>query len=508
MKGRGVQQGCPASPGIYTQTSAIISHMLTGNENIKGIHINDIEYILSMFADDTAAFLKYDPICIEAFCEELSRVEKQFELKVSYDKTSLYHVGSLFASDAQCYTTKPLRWTSEPFNSLGIQFNCDGSTNLSNFEKVMQRVTAVCNQWCNRILSLMGKIVIINTLIRSLFVYNMMVMINLTVEQQKEVYKAIHSLLWNGKQQGRINIKTLCKCKEDGGLRLLDLSAKQDALKIKGIFTLEQELLQLCYNELRVSELGEKIWTCNLDPADVEKLFEQSFWAETWKAWCKINFQKPVGRDKLAKIPLWFNSELHMDGKPIYWKEWYKRGIVTVDDIFEDGKLKPWETIKDQYNVDWFNWHRMTTAIPKRWLLSMQEEKPDAHRISLYDSLEVSPKTVSRKAYDMIITDVFAVQKYWSSWKDLGLQITYYTYLEAFKHNQVITKISKYKDFQYRLLLNKLVFNVDLVNWNLKSSNSCSFCMANCKTLLIRMLLEPKSMGHPTLSADRKGNHY
>ena len=55
-KSTGINQGCPASPGIYNQTCAIMEHLIKEDSNIRGINMYDLEHILSQFADDTAAF--------------------------------------------------------------------------------------------------------------------------------------------------------------------------------------------------------------------------------------------------------------------------------------------------------------------------------------------------------------------------------------------------------------------------------------------------------------------
>ena len=89
-KKRGVNQGCPTSPAIFTQTCAIMEHLIKQNSNIKGINIKGLEFLLSQFTNDTGAFLTFDPICINEFCNVLATVERQVSLKVSYEKMSLY----------------------------------------------------------------------------------------------------------------------------------------------------------------------------------------------------------------------------------------------------------------------------------------------------------------------------------------------------------------------------------------------------------------------------------
>ena len=93
-KKRGVNQGCNVSPLVYTICGEIIMHLIKQNSNIKGIALYGLEHILSQFADDTAAYLSYDRETLEAFVNTLQIIESAMGLKVSYEKTTLYRVGS------------------------------------------------------------------------------------------------------------------------------------------------------------------------------------------------------------------------------------------------------------------------------------------------------------------------------------------------------------------------------------------------------------------------------
>ena len=61
----------------------------------------DLKNILSQFADDTSAFLKYEKEMLDNFAEVLQCVETNLGLKVSYEKTTMYRVGSLCNSNAR-----------------------------------------------------------------------------------------------------------------------------------------------------------------------------------------------------------------------------------------------------------------------------------------------------------------------------------------------------------------------------------------------------------------------
>ena len=56
-----------------------------------------------------------------------------------------------------------------------------------------------------------------------------------------------------------------------------------------------------------------------------------------------------------------------------------------------------------------------------------------------------------------------------------------------------LTKITKLRDFQYRLLLNKLVTGVHLKKWGKKEDDTCSFCKSDVETVLHVLTLCPIS---------------
>ena len=199
FKGRGLNQDDPASPAIYTLCGEILNHLVKQNSNIKGVPIPFLENILSQFADDTGAFLSYDPITISAFTDTLQNVETLVGLKVSYNKTTMYRVGSIKNSDVRIYTTKEYKWDNGPMETLGMLISCTGEQVEANFEQIMQKVHSVCRTWYNHSLTLCGKVLIINTLVGSLFVYRLSTMLDLTLQQIQQFESEIRDFLWNDK---------------------------------------------------------------------------------------------------------------------------------------------------------------------------------------------------------------------------------------------------------------------------------------------------------------------
>ncbi len=56
---RGLRQGCPISPYLFLVTAEILAIYIRKNKNIRGIKINDIEYKLLQYSDDTNLFSQY-----------------------------------------------------------------------------------------------------------------------------------------------------------------------------------------------------------------------------------------------------------------------------------------------------------------------------------------------------------------------------------------------------------------------------------------------------------------
>ena len=63
---RGCRQGDPLSPYIFLLCAEILGILLRKNENIKGITIEDSEFLISQYADDTTLILDGSPESLDA----------------------------------------------------------------------------------------------------------------------------------------------------------------------------------------------------------------------------------------------------------------------------------------------------------------------------------------------------------------------------------------------------------------------------------------------------------
>ena len=69
--GRGLHQGSPLSPILFLLIAQEFSSKLEHNSNIRGIKINGINILLSLFADDTDIFLEATGSSVDEVMKEI-----------------------------------------------------------------------------------------------------------------------------------------------------------------------------------------------------------------------------------------------------------------------------------------------------------------------------------------------------------------------------------------------------------------------------------------------------
>ena len=138
-------------------------------------------------------------------------------------------------TNAKLYTTKNLNWTDENITILGVEIGSDKQSILtSNYEDIVDRVRAIVNSWKERDLSLLGKVMVLNSLVSSLFVYKMNVLPSLPLDFYKRIYTIVQQFIWKDKKP-KIKLEILQNQKQYGGVKLFDLRLKEVSLKTQWV---------------------------------------------------------------------------------------------------------------------------------------------------------------------------------------------------------------------------------------------------------------------------------
>ena len=90
MLQRGCRQGDPISPYIFILCVEILGKMIRDDKNLLGIKINNKDFKLCQYADDTQVFLDGSEKSLHHLMSILQRFYYMSGLKINEDKTKVY----------------------------------------------------------------------------------------------------------------------------------------------------------------------------------------------------------------------------------------------------------------------------------------------------------------------------------------------------------------------------------------------------------------------------------
>ena len=483
---KGVHQGGCCSSVYFLVIAEILALALRGNHQIKGISIKEVKHLLNQFADDMDIGSVADKQSLVAIFNELDSFRSQSGFTVSYEKTTLYRIGSLKYSNAKMYDLEQYRWSNEDITVLGIKVAHENILQ-KNYEGIIEKSKMILESWYNRGLSLIGKVQVVNTLIASLFVYKMMVLEEIPVNIVRGMDNLIRNFIWNGRK-AKIAYSILQNPKKEGGLGLVNLKHKDISLKATWpkILSTEQEYASLVYVNMRCITIKEDIWRCSLLPEHIQQFKGiPVFWLQVLKAWSSYNFLSNV---RVENQLIWYNSQILIKDKPFIWNDLYKKGLRYVYQLFEKGCFKSFDLVWEQYGLSKLRYNSLKAAIPESW-----KEFFCTNPVSTFFPLPphnydmmLNKANFTKEVYNFIAGDASLFDYKYRKWEqELGVCICDSIWQFGQLHMDVysITNIAKYRSFQYRLLQRGLVTNVQLLKWGILQSNLCSFCSEDVETI-------------------------
>ena len=270
---RSCHQGCPLSPYLYLVCGQVLSQLIKDHSGIHGIRWESLEYLIAQFADDTQLFLDSKK-SLEQVIRALNTIETNIGLRVNYDKTNVVRLGDA----SKCIENKPLIWDPGGMMVLGIDVLNDANV---QYKKIISKAKQVLEPWRKRKLSIMGRVLIVNTLVISLFIYALQVLDGPNPTIVKEFNQLIESFLWKGKK-AKISREVLEAKKSEGGLALVNFELKNQSLKASWIVR-EDDMTQQKLWTSAFEQLGTTIWDCAVEPSDFVLLIENSDTEAFWK---------------------------------------------------------------------------------------------------------------------------------------------------------------------------------------------------------------------------------
>lgn len=181
------------------------------------------------FADDVT-LLASEPGEIDLKVEHIDRFELASGARLNRAKTSLLAVSRGGVEKLG------FKIEEKSVKILGIEVGIEGDrVTKVNWDRVINKVKHIVNRWRPRGLSLRGKVIVWNALVASTLVH-VLGTCELPQWALKALNGALSSYLWRRKANS-IAHRVLIAKQREGGLGLIDISAKRDALRVKIVRT-------------------------------------------------------------------------------------------------------------------------------------------------------------------------------------------------------------------------------------------------------------------------------
>ena len=144
-----------------------------------------------------------------------------------------------------------------------------------------------------------------------------------------------------------------------GGLRMIDLISFNKALKstwVKKYLDPENHGKWKFFFDLQLQNYGGPVvFRGNLNRHDLSKFINttDAFTTEILQLWSEISYEANVNSiDHFLSLPLWHNSLIRIDHRPVYYTSWSCKGIQNITDLLKDpNNFLSSHELQKRYNV-------------------------------------------------------------------------------------------------------------------------------------------------------------
>ena len=485
---RGCRQGDPLSPYLFILCAEILAIKIRGNKNISGISITQIEHKLSQFADDTSLILDGSEKSLQETLLELDWYADISGLKINFSKTHVVWIGSKkYSNDVLCHD-RNLSWGTTKFKLLGVNFDVNLENMVDcNYRDKLSQIKNLINTWSKRNLTLIGRISVVKTLILPILNHLIMTLPNPNDEMVKKIDNLIYSFIWNSPVH-RVKKEVLQKSHIDGGLKMINLSAFILALKstwIRKIFRQNCNWLNILFASSNLDQ--ENFFNFGTGYINSQNInFSNKFWQDVFNAWEIItDKEKDNSWDFFLCNPIWFNKLVKIDNKSVFYSDWFKKGIVYINDVLdENGKFLSFEDIKQKFGVSGnvMKYNSIISAVRKagKQFIHGDYKIQQPFVPSIIRTLLKNARGTHDMYSILIKNDVIPTgQKKWSNIIDIEET----QWREIFSLPFKLTRNTKLQWLQFRINHYILVTNKYLKKINVVDDPNCTFCKDEVETI-------------------------
>lgn len=215
------------------------------------------------------------------------------------------------------------------------------------------------------------------------------------------------------------------------------------------------------------------------------------FWGEVLQHWFNISYNtERLSYNEICNEQLWFNSNIKVNNKVVFYRKWYDNRIRTVSDLIINDNLMTYEEFEDIYGSDFtvMKFNSIISALPRIWKKVIKQSNYTHGNSEILDvkvdkfiQLFKPNKLVYRNLRLENSTNPTLVKKRWE--KEFMLEINEDIWLENLYSILTYTKEVKFKSFIYNFNFRNVPTNTRLYNMGIKQSKNCYLCKKELESI-------------------------
>lgn len=409
-------------------------------------------------------------------------------LKINLSKTQLVWIGSKkYSTEKLCHEMN-FHWTTQ-FKLLGIQFDVDlANIPKLNYDKKLVKIKEIINQWNKRHTTPIGRITLIKSLIISQMNHLFISLPTPSNKFIKDLNEILFNFLWKSKVD-KIKRKQITQEYSDGGLKMIEINNYIQSLKSSWIRRLINSpnskwniLLNKSINTDIVLKTGPDFISCILT-----NLVRNSFWKDTFIAFKNIQDRmKLLTWHEFITQPIWYNKNITMGGKSIFFIDWFNKNIVYINDLLdENGSFLSLQDLQSKFDVKsnfltYLGLQKSILTSLHYHGISKEDDNPRPF-IPFHIKLFCSPRKGSKIMYNILnMENVTSFNK--SKW-GLFFMLSDLQWKTIYQLPFVNIKSTKLQWLQFRINHHILTTNKYLFKIGKECSKLCNFCKQHDETI-------------------------
>ena len=329
-----------------------------------------------------------------------------------------------------------------------------------NYQEKLPILRSIFNFWSKRILTSLGKLVVIKSLVIPKLNHLFIGLPNPSVDFIKSLQDMCFNFLWKNVPD-KIRRQVVMQGYEKGGLRMVDINQFISALKISWIrrSITEDKDCFIIHNTMYPFYKNCLLYGSEYIKMSLERI-NNPLWKDTYNALHALS---------IFGTPLWYNHNIKVGRRPCFIRNWFQSGVAYINDIMDkNGNFYSLNAFQEKWSVNTnFLTYQGIIAACESYLgqLSFQH-LPLKEQQSLCSPLLYS--IMRNKKGCRIIYDILVNKNDWGKYFALPFKTT---------------KDSTLLWFQLRLVHRFLSTNYLLTKMGIKENENCSFCKLEAETL-------------------------